>query len=67
MTLAEANLRFAEETLTSQRALQNAGRAIQKDVLEAIRDVDNARVALVKARADAALALVELNRLRGSL
>ena len=65
--LAEANLRFAEETLTSQRALQNAGRAIQKDVLEAIRDVDDARVALVRARADAALALVELNRLRGSL
>lgn len=65
--LAEANLRFAEETLTSQRALQNAGRAIQKDVLEAIRDVDDARVELVKARADAALALVELSRLRGSL
>ena len=67
VTLAEANLRFAEETLTSQRALQNAGRAIQKDVLEAIRDVDDARVALAKARADAALALVELNRLRGAL
>ena len=67
VTLAEANLRFAEETLTAQRALQNAGRAIQKDVLEAIRDVDDARVALAKARADAALALVELNRLRGSL
>ena len=67
VTLAEANLRFAEETLAAQRALQNAGRAIQKDVLEAIRDVDNARVELVKARADAALALVELNRLRGSL
>jgi outer membrane protein TolC len=67
VTLAEANLRFAEETLTAQRALQNAGRAIQKDVLEAIRDVDQARVDLVKARADAALALVELNRLRGSL
>jgi outer membrane protein len=67
VALAEANLQFAEETLTSQRALQSAGRAIQKDVLDAIRDVDNARVALAKAHADAALALVELNRLRGSL
>ena len=67
VTLAEANLRFAEETLASQRALQNAGRAIQKDVLESIRDVDDARVELVKAHADAAIALVELNRLKGSL
>jgi outer membrane protein TolC len=67
VSLAEANLAFAEETLAAERALQNAGRAIQRDVLEAIRDVDDARVALAKARADAALALVELNRLRGSL
>lgn len=65
--LAEANLRFAEQTLAAQRALQTAGRAIQKDVLEAIKNVDNARVSLEKSKADFQLAVVELERLKGDL
>ncbi|MFT4975266.1 MAG: outer membrane protein, partial [Myxococcota bacterium] len=65
--LAEANLRAAEETLSADRALRDAGRAIEKDVLESIRDVENARVSRAKSRADYNLALIELNRLRGAL
>ncbi|MEL6345897.1 MAG: TolC family protein [Myxococcota bacterium] len=65
--LAQANLQAAEQTLDADRALRDAGRAIEKDVLESIRDVDNARVALERAKADYNLALIELNRLRGAL
>ncbi len=65
--LREANLRFAEQTLASQKALQDAGRAIQKDVLDALREVDNARVGLLRARADHQLAIIGLERLKGTL
>lgn len=65
--LAEANLAAAEETLSADRALRDAGRAIEKDVLESIRDVENARVSLEKARTDYSLASIELNRLQGTL
>ena len=65
--LAQANLSLAEETLAAEQALQQAGRGIQKDVLEALANVEDARVTLSKARADYQLALVELGRLRGVL
>lgn len=65
--LAEANLVFAEQTLTAERALQEAGRAIQKDVLDAIRAADDARVQLERAKADFQVALIELERLKGTL
>ena len=65
--LAAANLVAAEQTLSADRALRDAGRAIQKDVLESIRDFNNARVDAEKARADYNLALIELSRLRGAL
>lgn len=65
--LAEANLRLAEQTLSAERALQEVGRAIQKDVLESIKSVDEAKLALEKARADALQAVVELERLKGTL
>ena len=64
--LATANLHYAEETLKAERALQALGRAIQKDVLESIRAVDDARAQLAKAQADHLLAQVELDRLTGS-
>jgi outer membrane protein TolC len=67
ITLAEANLKAAEDTLSADRALRDAGRAIQKDVLESIRDFNNARVAVERARADYNLSLIELSRLRGAL
>ncbi len=65
--LAQANLDLAEQTLAADRALLEAGRAIQRDVLESMKNVDNARVSLEKARSDHALAVVELKRLQGAL
>ena len=65
--LADANLRLAEETLAAERALQEVGRAIQKDVLEAIKTVDDARLAAAKARSDYQVAVVELEQLKGTL
>ena len=51
----------------AERALLEAGRTLQKDVLEAIRAVDTARADLQKAGADYQLAIIELERLKGSL
>ncbi len=65
--LAEANLKFATKTLGAERALREAGRAIQKDVLEAMAAHKDAQVALERARSDFQLALIELERLKGTL
>lgn len=67
LKLQAANLAFALETLTAERALAETGRSLQKDVLEAIKNADDARVNLEKARADTLLAIIELERLKGSL
>lgn len=67
LELAAANVRLAEQTLAAERALAEVGRAVQKDVLEAIQGLDAARAALEGARADYALAIVELERLKGTL
>jgi outer membrane protein TolC len=65
--LSRANEALEEKTLDAQRALREAGRAIQKDVLEAISKLNDAKVATEKALADYQLALIELERLKGSL
>ncbi len=65
--LARANLKLAEQTLSAERALREAGRAIQKDVLEAMRVHNDALVALEQALAGYQLALIELERLKGTL
>jgi outer membrane protein TolC len=65
--LADANLRLAVETLSAEEALEQAGRAIQKDVLESRTGVDRARADAAKARTDFRLAQVELLRLQGQL
>jgi outer membrane protein TolC len=67
VALAEANLRFAEETLNAERALQATGRTVQQNVLTAIKNVDDAKVALQQARSDHLVAIIELERLKGSL
>jgi outer membrane protein TolC len=67
VSLASANLDLAEQTLTADRALVDAGRVIQKDLLESIRGVDDARTQLEQARGDYQLALIELERLKGTL
>jgi len=65
--LAQANRRFAEATLSAERALADAGRSVQKNVLEAIKNVDDARLNVEKAKADYLVAIIELERLKGSL
>jgi len=65
--LGEANLRAAEQTLTADQALRDAGRALEKDVLESIRDVRNSRTNLERSRTDYHLAIVALQRLKGEL
>jgi len=65
--LARANLRLAEATLSAERALADAGRSVQKNVLEAIRAVDDAKLNVEKAKADYLVAIIELERLKGSL
>lgn len=65
--LAEANLRLAEATLSAERALAEAGRSVQKNVLEAIRNVDQAALDVEKAKADYYVAIIDLERLKGSL
>jgi len=65
--LAQANLRLADATLSAERALADAGRSVQKNVLEAMRAVDDARLNVEKAKADYLVAIIELERLKGSL
>lgn len=65
--LADANARLAEQTLAAEEALADAGRAIQKDVLEARTELDRARAEAAKARTDYRQGQVELLRLQGQL
>ena len=65
--LAEANLKVAESTLQADRALRDAGRAIEKDVLNSANAVDEAKSQLEKALADYQLAQIEMDRLTGEL
>lgn len=65
--LALANQTYANQTLAAEKALQEVGRAVQKDVLEAIANADTAAVAVEQARAAWLLAIVNLEQLKGSL
>jgi outer membrane protein len=67
VNLAMANLTYAEQTLMAERALREAGRVIQKDLLESMATVDDALTQVEQARGDFQLALIELERLKGSL
>jgi outer membrane protein TolC len=67
VSLAKANLDLAEATLVADRALAEVGRVIQKDLLESIRTVDDARTQVEQAKGDYQLALIELERLKGTL
>ena len=51
----------------AERALTDAGRSVQKNVLEAMRAVDDARLNVEKAKSDYSVAIIELERLKGSL
>ena len=65
--LAKLNLEIAEQSLSSQRTLQEAGRNIEKDVLAAIQAVQDAEIQYEKAQADLLLALVTLKKLQGQV
>lgn len=65
--LALLNVRLAEETLAAERARLDEGRALQKDVITAIKDLDAGRVEAERARAAWQDALVALRRLEGRL
>jgi outer membrane protein TolC len=65
--LADANERLAVETLAAEEALAEAGRAIQKDVLEARTDVTRARAEAANARTTYRLAQTRLLQLQGQL
>jgi outer membrane protein TolC len=65
--LATLNVQLAEETLGAERARLEEGRALQKDVITAVKDLDAARVELERAKAAWQDALVALRRLQGAL
>jgi outer membrane protein TolC len=65
--LAGLNVRLAEETLAAEQARLGEGRALQKDVIAAIKDLSSARVESERASAAYQAALVELQRLEGAL
>jgi outer membrane protein TolC len=67
MELADANLRLAVETLEAEEALVEAGRVLQKDVLEARHQVSLTRAEAAKARTDYRLAQTLLLKLQGQL
>jgi outer membrane protein TolC len=67
MELADINVRLAEQTLAAEEALAEAGRNIQKDVLEARTELDRSRAEAAKARTDYRLAQAQLLRLQGQL
>jgi outer membrane protein TolC len=65
--LTQRQLSLAQETLDAERALRDAGRSLEKDVLDSMKDVSDARVAVEQAKVDYILAIIELERLKGSL
>ncbi|MES2639068.1 MAG: TolC family protein [Myxococcota bacterium] len=67
VALASLNVKLAEETLAAERARLDEGRALQKDVITAIKDLDAGRVEAERARAAWQDALVALRRLEGRL
>jgi outer membrane protein TolC len=65
--LADANEQLAAETLAAEEALAEAGRSIQKDVLEARTDLTRARAEAANARTTYRLAQTRLLQLQGQL
>jgi len=65
--LADVNLRLAQQSLTAEEAVFDAGRGLQKEVVEARNTLETASVDAVKSRTDFKVALVELRRLQGVL
>jgi len=65
--LSELNVTLAEQTLAVEQARLTEGRSLQKDVIQAVKDLDAARVEAQNARAQYQLALLALERMKGGL
>jgi|GEM_PF-4248870 len=64
-TLAQTNLILAEQTLEADRALRDAGRKTQTELLSAIKSVEDAKTALERSQTDYLLAEINLKNLMG--
>lgn len=65
--LSELNVALAEQTLAVEQARLGEGRSLQKDVIQAVKDLDAARVEAENARAQYQIALLSLDRMKGAL
>ena len=63
--LAESNLKLAKQTDTADRALRDAGRKTQIEILNSIKAVENAQMAMERAQTDYLIAKIDLNTLLG--
>lgn len=65
--LARIGVSLAEQTLAAEKANVLEGRVIQTQLTTALKDLDTARADAEKALTDYQIAVVELERLKGSL
>jgi len=65
--LANSQARLAQWTLQAEEALLEAGRTLQRDVLDARAKRDQAKVDVITATTDAQLALIEVQALIGTV
>ncbi len=65
--LARIGVTLAEQTLSAEKANVLEGRVIQTQLTTALKDLDTARADAEKALTDYQIAVVELQRLKGSL
>lgn len=65
--LAKLNLEVAQQSLAADRALQEEGRNIEKDILASLQTAQDAQIQYERALADYVLAWVALRRLQGNV
>ena len=63
--LAQTNLKLAQQTDAADRALRDAGRKTQLEILNSIKSVENAQMAMERAQTDYLLAQIDLHTLMG--
>jgi outer membrane protein len=63
--LAQTNLKLAQQTSEADRALRDAGRKTQTELLNSIKAVEDAQTSLERAQTDYLLAEIDLRNLMG--
>ena len=63
--LARTNLKLAKQTDEADRALRDAGRKTQTELLNSIKALEDAQMAVERAQTDYLLAEIELKNLMG--